>query len=113
MVNGYGAASSFTAQFAGPVGGAEETGKIVTLTIPVNGWKNAVSPYTQKIEVEGTSANSLIDLAADSAALNILSMSGSAVYLENDAGSVTAVAVGGKPKADLVVQAVIREGVVT
>lgn len=113
MAVSYGSASNFTAQFAGPLGGSTETAKIVDLTIPASTWKGAVSPYTQAVTVEGISVNSVINLAADSTALEVLSNSLCAVYLENDGGIVTAVAVGGKPKSDLTLQAIIREGVVT
>lgn len=115
MAVSYGTAGSFTAQFAGPIGGGggSETAKIVTLRIPASAWKEAVSPFTQVVTVEGVSVNSIIDLAADSTALEVLSNSRSVVYLENDGGIVTAVAVGGKPKSDLTLQAIVREGVVT
>lgn len=113
MAVSYGSASNFTAQFAGPLGGSTETAKIVALTIPVSNWKGAVSPYTQVVTVAGISTNSVIDLAADSTALEALSNSRCTVYLDNDGGIITAVAVGGKPKSDLTLQAIIREGVVT
>lgn len=117
MAVSYGAASNFTAQFSGPYSGGGsgggETAKIVTLRIPASTWKEAVSPYTQVVTVDGVSVNSIIDLAADSTALEVLTNSRCVVYLENNAGTVTAVAVGGKPKSDLTLQAIIREGVVT
>lgn len=113
MAVSYGSANNFTAKFTGPYGGSTEAAKIVSLTIPASEWKEAVSPYTQAVTVNGVSANSTIDLAADSAALAVLSESRCVVYLENDGGNVTAVAVGGKPRADLTLQAIIREGVRT
>lgn len=111
MANSYGSASNFTAQFTGPYSSAAGA-KVVDLVIYQRNWKEAVSPYTQEITVKGVSANSVIDLAADSETLDILSKSRSVVYLENDGGTVRAVAVGGKPAEDLTVQAVIQEGVV-
>lgn len=113
MANSYGAASRFTAQFAGPFSGSTEVAKIVALKILASGWKGAVSPYTQTVMVEGVSTNSIVDLAADSAAVEILANCGGTVYLENTGGIITAVAVGGKPEEDLTLQAIIREGVVT
>lgn len=113
MTTSYGAAANFTAQFAGPFSGSTAAAKIIDITIPGNGWKGAESPYSQVVEVEGVAANSIVDLAGDSAALKVLSDSRCAVYLENDSGTVTAVAVGGKPKSSLTLQAIIREGVVT
>lgn len=113
MAQSFGTSSGFTAVFAGPYSGNTEAAKIVELTIPVGGWKGAESPYTQVVDVEGISTNSVVDLAANDAALKVLSESRCVVYLDNDAGTVTAVAVGGKPKANLTLQAIIREGVVT
>lgn len=111
MPTSYGSASNFTAKFTGPYSSTAGA-KIVDLVIYRRNWKEAVSPYTQEITVEGVSANSVVDLAADSETLDILSKSRSVVYLENDGGTVRAVAVGGKPTEDLAVQAIIQEGVV-
>lgn len=112
MATSYGTAAGFTARFSGPYSGSTST-KIVDITIPKNGWKGAISPYTQAIQVEGVSVSSVVDLSGDSTALETLTKSRCMVYLENEEGTITAVAVGGKPKDDLVLQAMIQEGVRT
>lgn len=111
MPTSFGSASNFTAKFTGPYSNPVGT-KIVDLVIYQKNWKEAVSPYSQEITVDGVSKNSVINLVADADTLEILSSSRSMVYLENDGGTVRAVAVGGKPKEDLEVQAIIQEGVV-
>lgn len=111
MATSYGAASNFTAQFSGPYSGQAGV-KITELTLYQRNWKEAVSPYTQDITVEGVSANSVVDLAAGAETLAVLEKSRSVVHLENDGGTIRAVAVGGKPRADLHVQVIIQEGVV-
>lgn len=112
MATSYGSASNFTATFAGPLGGGGSSAKIVDMTILQDEWKNAESPYTQEVNVEGVSANSVVDLVADAETLDILTQSRCVVYLRNDGGTITAVAVGGKPQGDLTVQAIITEGTV-
>lgn len=111
MAKSYGSASNFTAQFTGPYS-SQAGAKVVNITLPQRNWKEAVSPYTQKITVAGVSANSVVNLAADAETLNMLTKSRCVVYLENDGGTIQAVAVGGKPTGDLTVQALIQEGVV-
>lgn len=111
MATSYGAASNFTAQFTGPYSG-QAAAKVTELTLYKNNWKEAESPYTQEITVEGVSANSVVNLAAGAETLTVLTQSRSMVYLENDGGTIRAVAVGGKPTADVNVQAIIQEGVV-
>lgn len=112
MATSYGAASNFKARFSGPYGGGGGVEKIVSITLPVDTWKGAISPYTQKLKVEGVSVNSILDLAGEAEALDILTESRCVIYLRNDNGEVTAVAAGGKPKSTLTLQATIREGVI-
>lgn len=111
MATSYGAASNFTAQFTGPYS-SQASAKVTEVTLYQRNWKEAVSPYTQDITVEGVSANSVVDLAAGAETLAVLTESRSMVYLENDGGAIRAVAVGGKPTADLRVQVIIQEGIV-
>lgn len=114
MAVSYGSSGSFTAEFAGPISsGAGGTVKFTTIVLPVSDWKGADSPFSQTVNVEGVSANSMVDLSADAQTLELLNENKTAVYLENEGGTVTAVAVGAKPTANLTLQAIIIEGVVT
>lgn len=112
MAQSYGAAASYTATFAGPYNANADSVKIREITLSVSAWKGGESPYTQSVEVEGITVNSVADLVADAQAQAILSDSRCVVHLENDEGTITAVAVGGKPKKDLTLQVIVQEGIV-
>lgn len=112
MAASYGAAASFTATFAGPfAGGSTGIPKICSISLPVSGWKSANSPYSQMISVDGVSTESKIDLQADSAQMAKLLKTSTMIFVVNDQGTVTAYAVGEKPKEDLTFQGCITEAV--
>lgn len=114
MAMSYGSPGSFTAEFAGPFSaGVGGTVKFTTISLPASSWKGASSPFSQAVNVEGVSANSMVNLSGDAQTLALLIENRTAVYLENDVGTVTAVAVGKKPTANLTLDAIIIEGVVT
>lgn len=112
MAQSYGVPNSFTATFTGPYSGSTDAVKIRNITLGVNAWKGGESPYTQSVEVEGVTVNSVPDLVADTQAQEILSNSRCVVHLENNGGTITAVAVGGKPTENLELQVILQEGVV-
>ena len=110
MTINYGNAASFEAVFGGPYGGTTgNVAKIVSVSLPVSGWKGANSPYSQEVTVEGISVNSKVDLQADATALAALLASRTEIYIENDGGEATAWAVGGQPTENLTLQACLTE----
>lgn len=82
---------------------------IEELILKRGSWVGSGTTYTQRLAIRGVGKSSLVNLAADAEALAALLKSRTAIYLENENGSVTAVAIGSKPEEDLTVQAVIVE----
>lgn len=109
MSVGFGTGTSFTAELGGPFvnkdGGGG--GKQVSVTLPVSGWKNAVSPFMQVVTVNGVSLNSKVDLQADVTQAEKLKRT--ALLAVNDSGTVTVYAIGDKPDSDLSLQAVLTD----
>ena len=106
---GFGTGTSFTAELDGPFvsGGGGGGGKLVSVSIPAAGWKNAVSPYMQVVTVDGVSLNSKVDLLADAEQAGKLQRT--ALLAVNNSGTVTVYAIGDKPDSDLSLQAVLTD----
>lgn len=78
----------------------------LTLSLPAASWEGSASPYTQSVTITGGTAATQVDLQADAALLEQLSgFHVTALLIRNDNAAFTAVAVGGKPTADLTIQA--------
>ncbi len=78
----------------------------LTLSLPAASWEGRASPYTQSVTITGGTAATQVDLQADAALLEQLSgFHVTALLVRNDNAAFTAVAVGGKPTADLTIQA--------
>lgn len=109
MSVGFGTGTSFTAELGGPFvsGGGGGGGKQVSVSLPVSGWKNAVSPFMQVVTVNGVSLNSKVDLQADVTQAEKLKRT--ALLAVNDSGTVTVYAIGDKPGSDLSLQAVLTD----
>ena len=83
--------------------------KVTTILLPTNNWSGE-NTFTQSIAISGTTANSKIDLQPDNIVIEQLINDGtSALYINNDNGTLTAYAVGAKPTVDLTLQATIVE----
>lgn len=113
MANFYGGANSYSVRMAGPYGSVTSSAKITDITLPATGWKNAVSPFFQIVEVPGISENSMIEIQANKEQVAQLCIDGTAIYIENNNGVATAYAIGTKPEYDLVLQATVKEVVST
>jgi len=75
---------------------------VVSISLPMASWTGDISPYTQIITITGSTANSIIDIRPDAAALAQMSEDGTnAIYIENNNNTLTAYAVGDKPTVDL------------
>ena len=109
MANFYGGANSFSVQMDGPFGNVSSSSKITEISLPAVDWKNAVSPFFQTVEVQGISANSMVEIQANKEQVAQLCIDGTAIYIENDRGVATAYAIGTKPEYDLLLQVMVRE----
>ena len=84
--------------------------QIGTVTLGTT-WSGA-GPYTQTVTVTGATAtaNSKVDIQPDATALAQLEADGiTALYIENNAGTLTAYAVGGTLSASVTVQVTLTE----
>ena len=98
-----------------PVSTAQQTAinackvKKNTLSLPTASWAGS-GPYTQTVTITGITVNSKVDIQMDATALGVLIDSGtSAIWIENNNGTLTAKAMGEKPNANLSVQVTITE----
>lgn len=81
-----------------------------TVSLPTASWMGAESPYSQTISGLGATANSKVDIQMDATSLGVLIDSGtSAIWMENNNGTITAKVLGEKPSADMTVQVTITE----
>jgi hypothetical protein len=83
--------------------------RAVELTLSAEAWKGAVSPWAQQVEVPGAGLTSKIDLQPDPEQLEAMRCMGMALAAVNDNGLVTVLAFGGKPEADMILQATVTE----
>ena len=110
MAQQYGTGTGITVQMAGPFGNAGSAAvKLTEISLPAANWKGAISPYSQVVEVEGVSVNSMVDLQPSVEQLEIFHDKDIAFSTENDGGVVTVYAIGDKPTNDYTIQATITE----
>ena len=80
------------------------------VTLTAAGWAGTASPYTQTVTISGITVNSKVDIQMDATALGVILDSGtSAIWMENNNGTITAKCIGDKPSADMSVQVTITE----
>jgi len=86
-------------------------GKKVSITLPTASWVGSASPWSQVITITGTNVNTKVDLCPDATTVTqMLADKTSSLFIENENGTLTAVAVGkGKPSVDLTVQAICQD----
>ena len=90
--------------------GAAPISTITEVTLTAASWAGSASPYTQSVTITGITVNSKVDIQMDATALGVLIDSGtSAIWIENNNGTLTAKALGEKPNANLSVQVTITE----
>jgi hypothetical protein len=83
--------------------------KKISVVLPVS-WTGAASPYSQVITIQGATASSKIDLQPSAAVLSQMQADGTtALWIENNNGTLTAYAMDAAPTAILTVQATIME----
>ena len=89
--------------------GAAPAIKTATVTLPVASWTGGASPYSQTVEISNVTANSRIDINPDTVVMNGAMEGGYGLVFGNNAGVITAYAVGDKPTAEITVQVSITE----
>lgn len=96
-------------ELSGPFSGGGSLGRIIQVTLPMENWKGAKSPYSMALVIDGLSVRSRIDLWPSVDNLESLRIMGSGLCAENNGGAVTVYALGNKPNANITVQATITE----
>ena len=77
-----------------------------SVTLPTASWSN----LSQTVSLDGITVNSKVDIQMDATAIGVLISSGtSAIWMENNNGTIIAKAIGDKPNADMTVQVTVTE----
>ena len=83
--------------------------KYTSLTIPTAGWSGS-GPWTRTISITGGTASSMVDIQSSEAVINTMIESGTtALFIKNDSGVFTLVAIGAIPNAAITLQVSITE----
>lgn len=83
--------------------------KYTTLSIPTSGWSGS-GPWTRTVSITGGTASSMIDIQSSEAVINTMIESGTtALFIKNDSGVFTLVAMGAIPDAAITLQVSITE----
>lgn len=107
MATIYGSAERLQARMKGPYGSVAI--RAVEVSLAADGWKGAVSPFSQAVTVPGITAASRVDLQPGAELLEQMRLAGMGLAAENDGGLVTVYAFGGYPKENVTVQATVTE----
>ena len=107
MATIYGSAERLQARMKGPYGSVAI--RAVEVSLAADGWKGAVSPYSQAVTLAGITAAGRVDLQPGPELLEKMRVAGIGLAAENDEGQVTVYAFGGRPGEDLTIQATITE----
>ena len=84
--------------------------QIIVDTVSLGTSWTGSGPYTQVVTIEGIDSDSKIDLQPDADVINKLMESGTtALYIVNDSGVATAVALGAAPTVALEIQCTITK----
>jgi len=83
--------------------------RIATVTLPASGWTGSANPYSQVATVNGVTVNSKLDLQPTAQQIVQLQNEDIALMAENNGGTVTFYALGGKPKVDYTMQVLLTE----
>ena len=83
--------------------------KYTSLTIPTTGWSGS-GPWTRTISITGGTASSMVDIQSSEAVINTMIESGTtALFIKNNNGVFTLVAIGAIPNAAITLQVSITE----
>lgn len=101
-------APTLTAKVTGVAFG-EKAARLAEVTLIASEWRGEFSPYSQVVNIDGITQNSLVDLQPSVSQLEIFHEKDLAFTTENDNGVVTVYAIGDKPTLDYTIQATIME----
>ena len=83
--------------------------KYTSLTIPTTGWSGS-GPWTRTVSITGGTASSMVDIQSSEAVINTMIESGTtALFIKNNNGVFTLVAIGAIPNAAITLQVSITE----
>ena len=84
--------------------------QIIVGTVSLGTSWTGTGPYTQAVTINGIESDSKIDIQPDADVINKLMESGTtALYIVNDSGVATAVAIGAAPNSALTIQCTITK----
>lgn len=83
--------------------------RISEITLLSNNWVGESSPYSQVVEIEGTTKYSQVDIKPSMEQLNIFHNKDIGFVAENEDGIITVYLIGKKPDNDYVIQVSITE----
>jgi hypothetical protein len=84
--------------------------KSTTVSLPATNWVSASTGlYSQVVTVDGVTENSKVDLQPTASQIVELQNADIAFMTENNDGTITVYAIGGKPEVDYTMQALITE----
>lgn len=86
-----------------------EPPKRTTVTLSSSKWTGSSNPWSQVITMNGVTANSKIDLQPTATQIVELQNADIMLMIENNNGTTTAYAIGGKPTKNYTMQALITE----
>lgn len=83
--------------------------KYTTISVPNTGWSGS-GPWTRTVSITGGTASSMIDIQSSEAVINTMIESGTtALFIKNNNGVFTLVAMGAIPNAAITLQVSITE----
>lgn len=83
--------------------------RISTITLYASDWSGASNPYYQTVNINTVTASTKIDLQPTAQQVVSLQQEDIALMAENNNGSVTIYALGGKPKSNYTIQVLLTE----
>lgn len=83
--------------------------RIAYINLLASSWLGDESPYSQVVNIEGTTEYSQVDITPNADQLNIFYDKDITFVTENDDGIVTVYAIGDKPLNDYTIQVTITE----
>lgn len=112
MALNFGSGGDITVTLEGPFGSAGGGILLRQLYLPADGWKGAVSPFFQSVELDDLTVRSKVDLLPTYQQLESFRQKELALTTQNDSGSLTVYAIGQCPGEDLTIAAAITEVIV-
>ena len=109
MAQAYGGTNSLTVKLVGPFSTSGTQVKLTSVKLLASDWVGEASPYSQVVEIEGVSINSMVNLQPSVEQLEIFHNKDIAFTTVNDEGTVIVYVIGDKPTNDYEIQATIME----